>query len=59
MGIVEKAQETSFDTDIYHCVLVPVTVLRYVLECRDTPTSQFDPHICPITMYLRIIVTCT
>ena len=43
-GVVEKAQKTCFDTD--HCAFVPVTILHncgYVLECRDKPTSQFDP----------------
>ena len=45
IGTVEKAQETSSDSDMHnvHCVLVPLLYLMNsgcVLECRETPTSQ-------------------
>ena len=42
IGIVEKAQETSSDSDMHNTVLVPLLYfMNYgcVLECRETPTS--------------------
>ena len=42
IGIVEKAQETSSDSDMHKPVLVPLLYLMNsgcVLECRETPTS--------------------
>ena len=42
-GIVEKAQETSSDSDMHNTVLVPLLYFMNsgcVLECRETPTSQ-------------------
>ena len=41
IGIVEKAQETSSDSE--HCALVPLLYFMNsgcVLEFRETPTSQ-------------------
>ena len=43
IGIVEKAQETSSDSDMHNTVLVPLLYFMNsgcVLECRETPTSQ-------------------
>ena len=48
IGIVEKVQETSLDTDIHTgCIYNFVLLLCYtkfnsgrVLECTDTPTSH-------------------
>ena len=40
--IVEKAQETSSDSDMHNTVLVPLLYFMNsgcVLECRETPTS--------------------
>ena len=42
IGIVEKAQETSSDSDMHNTVLVPLLYFMNsgcVLECRETPTS--------------------
>ena len=44
IGIVEKAQETSSDSDMHNtaCVLVPLLYFMNsgcVLEFRETPTS--------------------
>ena len=43
IGIVEKAQETSSDSDMHNTVIVPLLYFissGCVLECRETPTSQ-------------------
>ena len=42
IGIVEKAQETSSDSDMHNTVLVPLLYFMNsgcVWECRETPTS--------------------
>ena len=42
IGIVEKAQETSSESDMHNTVLVPLLYFMNsgcVLECRETPTS--------------------
>ena len=42
IGIVEKAQETSSDSDMHNAVLLPLLYFMNsgcVLECRETPTS--------------------
>ena len=46
IGIVEKAQETRSDSDIYayitlcDCTIAVLHKSGCVLECRETPTSQ-------------------
>ena len=43
IGIVEKAQETSSDSNMHNTVLVPLLYFiksGCVLECREIPTSQ-------------------
>ena len=48
IGIVEKAQETSSDSDMHNTVLVPLLYFMNsgcVLECRETPTSWVTTYI--------------
>ena len=42
IGIVEKAQETSSDSDMHNTVCLCHYFINSgcVLECRETPTSQ-------------------